>query len=151
MAAARRQTLYRPLHVLHCRTLLLKWDSSRQKLVQPPATRVRSDLQLYWRSPEALQSPRRSSLNHSSTLTRLVNFSSLHHGTLRDQGPGRLPLLAVVESTFPLLEGGVSNGRASLVLKWQNPWSLPSYLVVSNKGNPDYPPNPRNFYSVTIK
>ena len=67
--------------------------------------------------PAALHSPRRSFLNHASALTCLASGSSLHHGALRGRGPGRLPLLAVLESTSPPLGGSVSNGRTSLVLK----------------------------------
>ena len=44
-AATRRHTTYRPLHALPCRTRSLKWDSSLQKLLQPPASRVRTGLQ----------------------------------------------------------------------------------------------------------
>ena len=124
-AATRSHTTRRPLHALPCLTWSLKWDSSLQKLPQPPASRVRTSLQWHLRSRVELQSPRRNSLNHTSALTRLASGSSFPHGVLRDRGLSHLPLLAVLESTSPPSGGGVSNGSTSLVSKWQKHWTLP--------------------------
>ena len=72
--------------------LTLVWTC--QKPLQPPASRVRTALQLYWKSLAALQ----SLLSLASALTRLVNGSDLLHGALRDRGPPHLPLLSVIGS-----------------------------------------------------
>ena len=62
------------------------------------------------RSQAGLLSSRRSSLNHTSALTRLASGSNLPLGAQRDRGQPHLPLLAVLESTSPPSGGGVSNG-----------------------------------------
>ena len=76
-----------------------------------------------------------------SALTLMVNGSSLLlHRALRDRGLPHLPLHAVLESIHLPLRDGVSNGlsykHSDKILK---PYPL---LVVSNKGDPDYHPNP---------
>ena len=135
----RRRTLYRPLHVLHCRTSLLTLGWNRQKPLQPPASRVRTALQLCWKSLAALQ----SLLSLASALTRLVNGSGLLHGALRDRGLPHLPLLAVLESIHLPLGDGVSNGLTpASINSVTKSLNLTLFLVVSNKGDPDYPPNP---------
>ena len=47
VAAVRRQTPHRSLHMLPCRIRSLKWDSSLQKPPQLPASRVRTGLQSF--------------------------------------------------------------------------------------------------------
>ena len=81
---------------------------NRQKPLQPPTSSVQTTLQLCWKSLPAPQ----DLLSQASSLTSLVNGSSLLHGAPRGRGLALPSLHTVLESVNLPIEDGVSNGSS---------------------------------------